>query len=315
MELTHEMKEKMLGGLWGAVVGDALGVPVEFLTREEVRSDPVVNMRGFGTFKLPAGSWSDDSSLLLCTTDSLVHGFDLNDMANRFKQWFSEGLWTPYGKAFDIGNATRAAISRLKRGISPELAGGDSEGDNGNGSLMRIMPVAVSFQKMNVDEFISRVHAVSSITHRHPRSLMACGIYCLIARNLFVGKSPIEAYQEAIDLASAIYDRDPFRMELQYFRRVFSGKIASLPEETIKSTGYVIDTLEASIWCLLTSGSYSEAVLKAVNLGYDTDTTGCVTGGLTGILYGYSGIPGEWVDAIARRDDIDKLFKGLVEEI
>ena len=272
-------------------------------------------MRGFGTFKLPAGSWSDDSSLLLCTADSLLHGFDLNDMANRFTRWYSEGLWTPYGKAFDIGNATRAAISRLKRGISPELAGGDSEGDNGNGSLMRIMPVAVSFHKMNVDEFISRVHAVSSITHRHSRSLMACGIYCLIARNLLEGKSPMEAYQEAIDQASGIYDRNPFSMELHHFRRVFGGKIASLPEDTIKSSGYVIDTLEASIWCLLTSGSYSEAVLKAVNLGYDTDTTACVTGGLAGILYGYSGIPVEWVDAIARRDDIEKLFMGLVAEI
>ncbi len=306
---------KILGGLWGAVVGDALGVPVEFMTREEVRIDPVVNMRGFGTFDLPAGSWSDDSSLLLCTADSLVQGLDLNDMAARFMRWYAEGLWTPYGKAFDIGNATRAAISRLERGISPELAGGDSEGDNGNGSLMRIIPVAVSFHKMDVDEFISRVHAISSITHRHSRSLMACGIYCLIARNLLEGKSPMDAYHEAIDKASGIYDKDPFRMELQHFRRVFGGKIASLPEDTIKSSGYVIDTLEASIWCLLTSGSYSESVLKAVNLGYDTDTTGCVTGGLAGILYGYSSIPGEWINAIARKDDIEKLFMGLVQRI
>lgn len=315
MEQENNIKNKMLGALWGSVVGDAMGVPVEFLTREEVHSDPVIGMRGFGTFKLPAGSWSDDSSLLLCTADSLVHGFNLNDMATRFVKWYSEGLWTPYGKAFDIGNATRAAISRLKRGITPELAGGDSEGDNGNGSLMRIIPVAVRFHKMGIDDYISRVHAVSSITHRHSRSLMACGIYCLIARNLFEGKSPMEAYHEAIDKASGLYDKDPFRMELHYFRRVFGGKIASLPEDTIKSSGYVIDTLEASIWCLLTSGSYSEAVLKAVNLGYDTDTTGCVTGGLAGILYGYSGIPGEWVDAIARRDDIDKLFMGLVEQL
>lgn len=315
MEQENNIKNKMLGGLWGAVVGDALGVPVEFMTREEVRSDPVTGMRGFGTFKLPAGSWSDDSSLLLCTADSLVHGFDLNDMANRFQRWFSEGLWTPYGKAFDIGNATRAAISRLKRGISPELAGGDSEGDNGNGSLMRIIPVAIRFHEMNIDEYISRVHAVSSITHRHSRSLMACGIYCLIARNLLEGKTHINAYNDAIEKASGLYDGDPFRIELPHFRRLFGGQIASLPENAIKSSGYVIDTLEASIWCMLTSESYSEAVLKAVNLGYDTDTTGCVAGGLAGILYGYSGIPNEWINAIARKGDIEKLFKGLVGNI
>ncbi len=315
MEHQNNMLDNLIGGLWGAVVGDALGVPVEFMTREEVRHDPVTGMRGYGTFNLPAGSWSDDSSLLLCTADSFSHGFDLNDMASRFIRWFAEGLWTPYGKAFDIGNATRAAIGRLKHGISPELAGGDSEGDNGNGSLMRIIPVAVRFHKMDIDEFISRVHVVSSITHRHPRSLMACGIYCLMARRLLAGKTSMDAYQDAIRTASGIYDTDPFRNELPHFRRLFGGQIASLPENAVKSSGYVIDALEASTWCLLTSGSYSEAVLKAVNLGHDTDTTACVTGGLAGILYGYSGIPSEWINAIARKDDIEKLFKGLVGKI
>ncbi len=315
MERRHDIRMRILGGLWGAVVGDALGVPVEFKTRDEVRRDPITGMRGYGTFNLPAGSWSDDSSLLLCTADSLCHGYDLDDMASRFMRWYSEGLWTPYGNAFDIGNATRSAISRLNRGVSPEQAGGDSEGDNGNGSLMRIIPAAVCFYTIRIEEFIQRVHAISSITHRHPRSLMACGIYCLIARSLIEGKTPIDAYREAIDRASDIYDRDPFRQELHHFRRILGGKIGSLPEETINSSGYVIDTLEASLWCLLNTGSYGEAVLRAVNLGHDTDTTGCVTGGLAGIYYNKTSIPGEWLDVIARRDDIDTLFWMLVEEI
>ncbi len=312
MERRHDIQMRIRGGLWGAVVGDALGVPVEFKSRDEVRRDPVTGMRGYGTFNLPAGSWSDDSSLLLCTADSLVHGFDLNDMSNRFMRWYSEGLWTPYGKAFDIGNATRAAINRLKRGISPEQSGGDTERDNGNGSLMRIIPVAICFHAIGIHEFIQRVHAMSSITHRHPRSLMACGIYCLIARSLIEGKTPIDAYREAIDRASDIYDRDPFRQELHHFRRILGGKIGSLPEEAINSSGYVIDTLEASLWCLLNSNSYSESVLRAVNLGHDTDTTGCVTGGLAGIYYNKMSIPEEWVDVIARRDEIAGLFDKLI---
>ncbi len=312
MERMNEMRRRMFGGLWGAVIGDALGVPVEFKSRDEVRRDPVTGMRGYGTFHLPAGSWSDDSSLLLCTADSLARGYDLKDIADRFMKWMTGGLWTPYGSAFDIGNATAHAIKRLQRGISPELSGGDTERDNGNGSLMRIIPVAVCFYTFGIDEFIQRIHAISSITHRHPRSLMACGIYCLIARNLIEGKTAMDAYREAIDLASDIYDRDPFRQELRHFRRILGGKIGSLPEEAINSSGYVIDTLEASLWCLLNTESYSEAVLRAVNLGHDTDTTGCVTGGLAGICYGIQGIPEEWINVIVRRDDIAGLFDMLI---
>ncbi len=313
MENHNGMRDRLLGGLWGAVVGDALGVPVEFTSREEVRRDPVTGMRGFGTFNLPAGSWSDDSSLLLCTAESLTRGFDLDDMAARFMRWEAEGHWTPHGEVFDIGNATRAAIGRLRRGVPPARAGGDGEGDNGNGSLMRILPVALSFQGAGVDEMVRRAHDVSSLTHRHPRSLMACGIYCLAARHLLGGISPREACAGAADLARGIYGEEPFRTESRHFRRVCGGGIASLPEETVRSSGYVVDTLEASLWCLLTTGSYREAVLRAVNLGDDTDTTACVTGGLAGLRYGMAGIPGEWIGTIARREEIQGLFERFVE--
>jgi ADP-ribosyl-[dinitrogen reductase] hydrolase len=308
MGKTKNMQNKILGGLWGAVVGDALGVPVEFKYRDEVRRDPVTGMRGYGTFNLPAGSWSDDSSLLLCTADSLARGFDPGDIALRFMRWMSEGLWTPYGNAFDIGHATRDAIGRLKRGVLPDHSGGAKEGDNGNGSLMRIIPVALFFRQSGVDEMILRVHQVSSITHRHPRSLMACGIYCLMVRHLLAGRSPRDAYGDAIGMAAGIYNAEPFHAETRHFSRVLEGRIEELSEDRVNSSGYVIDTLEASIWCLLTTGSYDEAVLKAVNLGHDTDTTGCVTGGLAGVYYGMSAIPEEWVGTVARREEIQGLF-------
>ena len=313
MEQTNDIQNKQLGGLWGAVVGDALGVPVEFRSREEVRRDPVMGMRGYGTFNLPEGSWSDDSSLLLCTADSLTRGFNPDDMAKRFMRWMSEGLWTPYGSAFDIGNATADAIGRLRRGVSPEQSGGNKERDNGNGSLMRILPVALHYRRSAIDELLQATHAVSSITHRHPRAQMACGIYCILARLLLEGMAPDEAYRKTIGLAPHFYNRDGYVGELKHFARVLGGEIASLVEDDIGSSGYVIDTLEASIWCLLTTGSFQEAVLKAVNLGHDTDTTACVTGGLAGVCYGKSAIPEEWVKAIAREEEIGRLFENFIK--
>lgn len=306
-------RERMLGGLWGAVIGDALGVPVEFQDRESVRKNPVTGMRGYGSHNVPAGTWSDDSSLLLCTAESLAGGYDLNDIAGRFVRWKEEALWTPYGRVFDIGNATARAIERLKEGVGPEKSGGAGAMDNGNGSLMRILPAAIAFHGLGNEELLPRVHAISAITHRHPRSKMACGIYCLIARELLEGKTPDEAYMAAAKTAHGAYIADPYHQEKDHFRRILNRGLSALKEEQIGSGGHVIDTLEASIWCLITTGSFREAVLKAVNLGEDTDTTGCVTGGLAGICYGISSVPEEWLGVIARREEIENLFLRFIQ--
>ena len=139
-------RERILGGLWGSLVGDALGVPVEFKDRATVQADPVKEMRGFGSHRQPAGTWSDDSSLLLCSTDSLLHhDFDTEDMGKRFVRWYQEELWTPHGKVFDIGVTTSRALARITSGVRPELVGGDDQFSNGNGSLMRIIPVSLRF--------------------------------------------------------------------------------------------------------------------------------------------------------------------------
>lgn len=308
----HPSSSKILSGLMGACVGDALGVPVEFTSRMERRTSPVTTMQGYGTWNQPPGTWSDDSSLMFCLGESLCQGFDLEAIAETFCRWYEAGYWTPHGEVFDIGNATRVAIGRLQRGIPALHAGGTGEQSNGNGSLMRILPLAFYFYKtLNFPELIQQVHQVSAITHAHPRSQMACGIYISIAICLLEGATPPEAYLQGLENVAAIYNQAAFPLEASHFSRVFSGKIAALPEATIRSEGYVIDTLEAALWCLLNTSTYAEAVLKAVNLGGDTDTTATVTGGLAGIYYGFDNLPKTWVKQIVRRENIMSLAARL----
>ncbi|OUL37338.1 hypothetical protein BV372_02790 [Nostoc sp. T09] len=300
---------KTLSGLMGLCIGDALGVPVEFTSRAERVKSPVTKMLGYGTWNQPPGTWSDDSSLTFCLAESLCRGYSLDAIANSFWRWYKAAYWTPRGELFDIGNTTHAAIMRLKQGILPREAGGKIENTNGNGSLMRILPMAYYHKSLSFSELIARVHDVSAITHAHARSQMACGIYISIAVALLEGADLQAAYLQSLDKIQSIYSVREYLLEKPHFARIYSGEIGKLPVEEINSGGYVIDTLEASLWCLLNSSSYSETVLKAVNLGGDTDTTAAVTGGLAGIYYGVENIPQEWINQIARKQDIINLAK------
>lgn len=313
--ITHS--ERILGALWGALVGDALGVPVEFRRRREVQANPVTGMRAYGTHGQPAGTWSDDSSLLLCAADSLVtkRQFDSKDLGERFVEWMNLGLWTPHGMVFDIGIATSRAISRICSGTPPEIAGGNDEYDNGNGSLMRILPFVLWSHAVPDAEFSDIIHRASALTHRHPRSQMACALYGLVIRELLKGATPDAALNGALDLFARLYEHTPFVAERLHFQLLESRRLASVPENEIGSSGYVMHTLTASLWCLLTSRSFEETVLKAVNLGDDTDTTGTVAGGLAGVFYGASAIPKEWLATLARQDDVATLFAKFVEGI
>lgn len=307
---------RILGGLWGAVVGDALGVPVEFSSREGRKGNPVTGMRGYGTHSQPPGTWSDDSSLLLCTIDSLVnHEFDLHDMGQRFVRWYREGYWTPWGQVFDIGGTTRRAIVRLEQGVAPEMAGDSDENSNGNGSLMRILPIALRFADVPAARLLDYAHRASSRTHRHPCSQIACGFYCLMVVALLKGSSPLEAYTTSVETCLKFYACQPYLSKMAPFRKFTSGRIHEVAESDIGSGGHVVDTLEASTWCLLNSSSFEETVLKAVNLGGDTDTTGCVTGGLAGVYYGISAIPEEWMHLVAKGDDLGRLLETFVAKI
>jgi ADP-ribosylglycohydrolase len=308
--ISISRRDRILGGLWGALVGDALGVPVEFKNRAAVQSDPVRGMRGHGTHNQPAGTWSDDSSLLLCTADSLLHHqFDTDDMERRFVAWYQEKIWTPWGKVFDIGIATSQALSRIARGMRAEVAGGDGESSNGNGSLMRLLPISIRFAGHPTKVLLDRVHRGSAITHRHPRSQMACGLYSLVVRNLLTGATPPEAFHAALASFREFYAPDSsWAVELDPFEPLLRGDLAICSEREIDSSGYVLHTLIASLWCLLTTGSYQECVLQSVNLGGDTDTTGCVAGGLAGIAYGAGSVPAEWIQQLARHQELAELF-------
>lgn len=302
--------------LFGVAVGDALGVPVEFENRDDISRQPVTGMTGYGTYDLPPGTWSDDSSLTFCLAEALTQGFDVNAIGQNFVRWRREGFWTAHGEVFDVGNTTAAAIERLARGMQADRAGSDDVASNGNGSLMRILPLLFYMSDKPVTERFEITRQVSSITHAHIRSVIACFYYLEFAGQILAGteKNKIYSNMQAVIAGhlSALLIDPP---EIVVFDRLLKHDISRLPEEEIRSSGYVIHTLEAAVWCLLTTGSYREAVLRAVNLGGDTDTTAAVTGGLAGLLYGFEGIPEEWIANIARKDDILDLSERLAHSL
>ena len=298
---------RIQGGLYGALVGDALGVPVEFSSRESRRSDPVIGMRAYGTWNQPAGTWSDDGALLLCTVESLsMKSFDPQDMAERFLHWYDDGHWAAHGEVFDVGNATSAALGRLRLGVSALQAGGRRESDNGNGSLMRILPVSLASIHLDDQSLALRHEQASAVTHGHARSLMACSFHGFVVRALCAGKEKRAAVDEARMHFTRRYAAS---QEFHHFRVVTESDIGRIPEEQIQSGGYVIDTLVAALWCLLTTDTYEACVLRAVNLGGDTDTTACVAGGLAGVLHGLECVPAEWMKALPRQVELKQLVE------
>ncbi|MCL2556912.1 MAG: ADP-ribosylglycohydrolase family protein [Treponema sp.] len=289
--------------LLGLAVGDALGVPVEFMERGAFL---VTGMRGHGTHGQPPGTWSDDASLALCMADSLSRGFDIADMAWNFVAWRREGRFAARGEVFDIGGATAKAIARLAAGVPPEESGERDEASNGNGSLMRIAPLVFHSAGRPPEERLALAGAASSITHAHPWSVAACHVLVEYLAKLLDGKEKVAAYDE---LRSELGKADIPGMEK--LARVLKGDVRDVPESGIKSGGFVADTLEAALWCFLLSKSYEEAVLRAVNLGDDSDTTAAVAGAMAGLFYGAEGIPREWIDALAGLDVILRVAQGL----
>ncbi len=287
---TEHLKSAMLG----LIVADALGVPFEFKKRGTFR---VTGMTGYGTHNQPVGTWSDDSSMTLATLDSMIRSekLDYDDIMERFVGWFDDGAYCPYGECFDIGHTTLTAIGKYKSGYSATRCGGKGFKDNGNGSLMRILPIA--FVEHSVDDILG----LSSLTHAHEISLMSCRLYVQIAENLMSGMSK----EDAITHLRCCVD------ECENIPRM-----KDCSEDQIKSSGYVIDSFEAAVWSFVNSESYRECVIKAVELGDDTDTVAAIAGGLAGIYFGIggeSGIPEEWISALARKDWIEKMLDKACE--
>jgi ADP-ribosylglycohydrolase len=305
------MHEKIKNALYAAIVGDALGVPVESSTRQQLALCSVKNMLGYGRWDQPEGTWSDDSSLTLCTMESLARGYDIEDIGQTFCKWIFDGYWTSTGFVFDAGLTTFMALDKIRNDKTSALKSGCSgEEDLGNGSLMRMLPVAVYFKDDPIDSFLKTVHDISAITHAHPRAKLGCGIYSLLVRELMVNKDKTGAYRTSVTQAIDFYKPLPeFSEELRHFDRILSTGIGGLKPEQIRSTGYCVDTLEAGIWCLLNYSNTKDVLLAAVNLGMDTDTTGLVAGGIAGLHYGMEGVPAAWINSLARKKDIDIMIE------
>ena len=238
--------------------------------------------------------------------DSIIKNneIDLIDVANNFTAWLDHGEFTPFGFSFDVGNGCAMGIKRYESTGNPN-SGGASETNNGNGSLMRIMPACIyCATKIDDDKkAVELIESVSAITHAHKRAKMACGIYYFITKEILnTNYELFNCIQNGIDKAFAFYSKEE---ELSYYNRIRDvAKFMKTPVSAIKSTGYVVDTLEAAIWSLATTDSYKDALLKAVNLGDDTDTVGAVAGGLAGLFYG---VPFDWIDTLQRKEWLIKM--------
>ncbi|MCB1088115.1 MAG: ADP-ribosylglycohydrolase family protein, partial [Verrucomicrobiae bacterium] len=259
----------------------------------------------YGTHHQPAGTWSDDTSMSLATIAGLLDSSESEPDAvmRRFVDWVENGRHTPHGEIFDIGNATRAAIRRYQSGTPLKECGGAGEGSNGNGSLMRILPVALAYA--DDPSLIDKAAEFSALTHAHERSRFCCAFYCLVASDLLHGSSIRGATAfawEVLDHRWTFSEGERSRFEALRPDRLFSRD-----EDAIGSSGHVIETLEASLWVNDRHDRYAEAVLHAVNLGDDTDTTACVAGGLAGLIHGESGIPDEWREGLVKRTEIERV--------
>lgn len=289
-----------------------MGVPVEFKSREVLISNPVTQMIGYGTYDLPSGYWSDDTSLTIATMDSIIRKkcIDYEDIANEFVEFLDYAKYTPNQKVFDVGKNTLEAIRIYKfTRQNPIKCGRNALSNNGNGSLMRILPIAYycHYKNMNDGEIIKLVSNVSSITHSHEIAKLGCYIYVKYIMFLLNGENLTTAYEKLKDVDYSCFSTE----SINKYSRVLKCNIENLSIEQIQSTVYVVDTLEAVLWCALTTDNYKEAVLKAVNLGGDTDTIAAITGGATGVFYGYNAIPKEWINVLAKRDYLLRICENF----
>lgn len=268
------MNEKLRAAVYGFAVGDALGVPYEFKRRDTFYCSDMV---GFGTWNQPAGTWSDDTSMMLATCDSIRERgvVDPYDIMAKFVKWRYHGEYTARGEVFDVGGTTDRALMRFAYDGKPwNECGLRDEFSNGNGSLMRILPLAFV---PGIDE--TYVAEVSELTHAHPTSVRNCCEYVWFCQRLI--EDPTFSVPE---------------------------RITKAPRRDIVSTGYVVTTLGAALWSLGVSQSYPEAVLTAVNLGGDTDTIAALTGALAALKWGMEGIPNHWIDKLANKPLIESCL-------
>ena len=296
-----------LGAIIGHAVGDAMGFPTEFSKREELLKNPVLEMIDSPDLGLPAGSWSDDTAMEIATIDSFIHKkcFDYKDIMDRWVKWISESEYTPTGVTFDIGRTCLKAIKKYCNGTEPLRCGSTSINENGNGSLMRILPVALYAYTRNLDDIsIQRLtDEMSSLTHAHEVSRLGCYIYVRFIICLLKGYTKEEVYKYIQSLDYSSYSLNSINL----YTRILNGTIKDQAIDCIKSTGYIVDTLECALWIFMNAMDYKESIIASTNIGGDTDTIGAIVGSMSGIYYGFESIPSKWLDKLQRKQYLMEL--------
>lgn len=294
------MNNQLRGMIYGFIVGDALGVPVEFKARGTFE---VTDMIGYGTYNLPPGTWSDDSSLLLCTMEHMNENSTLDDLMQKFTDFDFRNYMTPFGETFDIGITTHEACQNfeyLKRSATD--CGLSGEYDNGNGSLMRIAPIVKKTLDLSIEDKYKMVSNYSKLTHGHERSIMGCKIYILV----------LEALLSKVDKSELLnhvqIQLEELGKDYSEYNRIFN-RLDDLHVDEIRSTGYVVDTLEAVLYCYLNYETYQEGVFAAINLGNDTDTIGALTGALFGATSGYVTEIDNFKSRLANLEKIESIIE------
>lgn len=310
------MNEKMKAGIMGFAVGDALGVPVEFLNRDLLQRRPLKEMIGYGSHRVPEGTWSDDTSLMIAAMDSIKENGDVNfdDIMYKFTEWVNYAKYTATDELFDIGISTSKAISNFKRGEKPTNCGTKGINENGNGSLMRILPFVyyLKFSNFSEEEKTILINQASALTHAHEISQLGCKIYTDYVTLLLDGVDKVKA----LDLLKEIdYNKYYSNDSIKVYQRILKGDLKSLDIDQIRSSGYVVDSLEASLWCTVKNDTYEDAVVAAINLGEDTDTIGAITGSLNGIIYGKNNIPERWLNKLRKKDYLEELSNQFISTI
>lgn len=312
--MRNSSKETLLAGVMGLAIGDALGVPYEFKSREDIKRSNLRDMVGYGTHRQEKGTWSDDTSLTLATMAGMSGNIpSLGRVMDNFVAWYKDAKFTAGGVVFDIGGTTANAINNYLMGEDVDSCGEDYEHSNGNGSLMRMLPVAYDLWQRKgfvIDEYIvETVGKFSALTHAHSISKEACVFYTGVVMSILENRSG--THQKAITLgvqAVEDYYAKSGSSILLAMREVGSlMERVKAPESSIKSTGFVVDSLEASLWSLYGAKSFVEAIIRAIGLGGDTDTIGAITGSLAGLYGGISDIPKDWMKDLKNKELIEEV--------
>lgn len=306
---------KIVDSIIGHAIGDAMGMPTEFYQRKNLLKNPITEMIGSEKTQQQAGSWTDDTSMEIATIDSFIQNneFDYSDIMTKWCDWLNKGEYTPNGDCFDVGRTCLRACRNFTTGIEPVKCGLDSINSNGNGSMMRILPVALYsyYKKLSDEEMRKLSDDISSLTHRHDVSKLGCYMYNKFIMNLLSGMTKEEAYKYMQKDDYSMYSKE----SILTYNRLLNSDISKCNINDISSSGYIVDTWECVLWIILNAKSYKDVIIASTNIGNDTDTIGAIAGSMAGIIYGYESIPKLWLNKLVKKDylmDLALKFDNLI---